>query len=269
VFKPLSIGVLSAVVTVTGDATQTSSVTGTGTQANITLSPTTVNFGNVLVGTTSAVTVVTITNNGTASATIGSVTTSAQFAQTNNCPGTLGAGASCTANVTFVPTTTGLASGLLTVADNAPGNPHTASLSGTGTAPAVTLTPASNAYGNQAVGTSTVPVNFTFSNIGSGPVQISSVGLVGTNPSDYMIGTNTCGATPTLSDTFSTGTLDGTKWVRDTGNSPAPGAGNTGTFTPLKIVGCGPSLTSSAMGTSLSPVLFSAFSEYATDAKRA
>ena len=71
-------------------------------------------------GTTSAAQPVTLTNAGTSAITSVSVPTlSAPFAQTNNCPASLAASATCTINVTFTPTSTSEATGTLSITDSA------------------------------------------------------------------------------------------------------------------------------------------------------
>jgi len=103
-----------------------------GTGGTVTLNPTSLNFGNVTVNTTSASQPVTLTNSQAVSLTITSITTSGDYAQTNNCGTTLAANASCTINVTFTPTVSGTRTGTLSVNDNGPGSPQTASLTGVG-----------------------------------------------------------------------------------------------------------------------------------------
>ena len=97
------------------------------------LSSTSVNFGNGSTGGTSSPQPVTLTNVGGAQLTISSISVSGgnsgDFAQTNNCPGSLAQNASCTINVTFAPTTTGARSSSVLIADNAPGSPQSASRS--------------------------------------------------------------------------------------------------------------------------------------------
>jgi hypothetical protein len=99
----------------------------------LTASPSTLAFGNQTVGSVSAAQTVTVTNTATAAASLSSISAGAPFAETNTCGSSLAAGASCTVGVTFTPTTSGAASGNLTVASNAPGSPLTVGLSGTGT----------------------------------------------------------------------------------------------------------------------------------------
>jgi hypothetical protein len=62
-------------------------------------------FGQQVVGTTIGPVYVTLTNSGTVPLTISSITiagaNTSNFAQTNNCPGSLAAGANCQIGVTF------------------------------------------------------------------------------------------------------------------------------------------------------------------------
>jgi len=76
-----------------------------------TLTPSTLDFGNVLVGTAAAPRTLTLQNTGSGPLTNIAFSISAQspaapggFGQTNNCPATLPAGSSCTIQVTFTPT---------------------------------------------------------------------------------------------------------------------------------------------------------------------
>ena len=104
---------------------------GTGGSA-LTASPTSLSFGNQNTGTNSAAQTVTVTNPGSSSVSISQLAVSGQFAQTNTCGASLGAGASCTVSIQFEPTSTGSQSGTLSVASSAPNSPLTVALSGTG-----------------------------------------------------------------------------------------------------------------------------------------
>jgi hypothetical protein len=103
------------------------------------VSPTSLKFGNVVVGTTSPVLNTTLQNKGTASFALAGIsltgTAAALFAQSNDCPATLAAGASCTIGVTFSPTVTGAKSAKLSIATSATAAPLSVSLSGTGVLP--------------------------------------------------------------------------------------------------------------------------------------
>ncbi|WP_248960639.1 ThuA domain-containing protein [Sphaerisporangium perillae] len=107
--------------------------TGNPTQnPSLSASPGSLSFASRDVGSTSPAQAVTVTNNGTATANLGTVATTGDFAQTKTCGTTLAAGASCTVNVTFTPTASGSRTGTLTVASNDPNSPLTVTLSGTG-----------------------------------------------------------------------------------------------------------------------------------------
>src|SRR5260370_2640058 len=118
------------------------------------LSPNSLSFANQIVNTTSAAKTVTLTNNQTSTAlTISGITTSGDYAQTNNCGASLAALASCTINVTFKPTATGTRTGTLTVTDNANNSPQTASLTGVG----IALSSISGTPANPSVTTGLTP----------------------------------------------------------------------------------------------------------------
>jgi hypothetical protein len=102
------------------------------TTAPASVAPSSLAFGSLTVGTTSASMPVVLTNNQATSLTIGSISASGDFAQSNTCPAVLAGGTSCTINVTFTPTATGARTGKITVNDDANNSPQTAYLTGTG-----------------------------------------------------------------------------------------------------------------------------------------
>jgi len=138
VFAPQTSGSVSGQITVISNAsnpTLTASLSGTGTaQGQLALTPTALNFGSVTDGTK-------LSRTSSLSATGASVTVSsaklsdAEFTLTGiSFPLTIAAGTSVPFTLTFVPQTSGLATGTLSFADNA-SNVPTESLSGTGVAP--------------------------------------------------------------------------------------------------------------------------------------
>jgi F5/8 type C domain len=88
---------------------------GSTPTGNLTASPTSLTFASQALNTTSAAQAVTVRNTGTGAAAISGVSVTGDFAQTSTCGTSLGAGASCTANVTFRPTASGTRTGTLTV----------------------------------------------------------------------------------------------------------------------------------------------------------
>jgi phospholipase C len=174
----------------------------------VSVMPSSLAFGVDPIGVITGAQTVTVTNTGTVSVTITSITTTGPFQRTNQCPATLGVGASCNVLVFFKAKTIGQATGTLSVNDNAVGSPQTVSLSGTGTA--VGLSPTSVAFGNQAVGTTSQPRTITVKNVApSGNLKITKVSITGTNAGDFNVTSNTCpaslppGATCTVMVTFS------------------------------------------------------------------
>src|SRR6202044_3646663 len=100
----------------------------------LTSSASSLSFGDVNSGSTSAAQTVTVTNPGTSAVSVSSVSVTGAYSQTNTCGSSIAAGGSCTVSVKFAPTSSGAASGTLSVASSAPSSPLTVALSGTGAA---------------------------------------------------------------------------------------------------------------------------------------
>jgi hypothetical protein len=94
--------------------------------------PSTVNFGSVKVGTTSAPTSVTLADVGNGNLSLTSITVSGDFIEKNNCHKKLAIDASCTIQVQFQPQSKGTLTGEVTIKDNALATPQIISLTGTG-----------------------------------------------------------------------------------------------------------------------------------------
>ena len=165
---------------------------GTGPTSALTESPSSLSFGSQAVGSTSGAQTVTVSNPNSTAVSVSSVSASGPFSQTNTCGTSIAANGSCTVSVKFAPTASGSASGSLSVASNAPSSPLTAALSGTGTTSgpgsALTASPASVSFGNQAVGSTSGAQTVTVSNPNSTAVSVSSVSASGP-----FSQTNTCG----------------------------------------------------------------------------
>jgi hypothetical protein len=197
-FAPAARGARTADVVIADNAAppnpQTVALAGTGTIVK--LVPTSLSFGAQLLGTTSAVKAVTITNVGTATLNFSSISltgpNAGDFTITNTCGSALGAAASCTISVTFHPSAIGPRSATVSIRDDGGGSPQLVSLSGTGTA--VKLVPTSVSFGNQKVGTTSAAKVVTMTNVGTTTLSISGISLTGTNAGDFSQ-TNTCGST--------------------------------------------------------------------------
>lgn len=132
-FSPTSLGAVSGALTIADNAgTQTVSLSGTGS-APVTLSASTLNFGRVPVGTTSAAKTLTLTNHEPVALNLAGLIATAPFAVSSTTCGTsVAAGGRCSISLTFSPTASGAVSGTLTISDDALTSPQTVSLSGTG-----------------------------------------------------------------------------------------------------------------------------------------
>jgi uncharacterized protein YjdB len=115
----------------------------------VTVSPTSVSFGNQVEGETSAVQKVSLKNGQTSAITISSISTSlSDYTTTSTCPAspsTLAAAATCTISISFKPAAVGARSGTLTVTDTGGSSPQQVTLTGTGIAASLTsiaVTPA-------------------------------------------------------------------------------------------------------------------------------
>jgi len=190
----LSVGTHNVTATYNGDSNYVSStslpVAQTVQGPIVQLSPTSLNFGNQLVGTISPAKPVTLTNVGLGVLKITGAIITGPFTVATNCTNTLNPGATCTANVSFKPTKNGPASGAISITDNAPQSPQKVTLSGTGTS--VQLAPAGLNFGNQAVGTTSVRKLITLTNKGTVALNISGITITGANPGDFNQ-VNNCG----------------------------------------------------------------------------
>ena len=135
----------------------------------------------------------TITLNKTTSGTIAVsgifIISKGDFAQTNQCGNTLGAGASCAISVTFKPTGTGTRTGTLYIGESAASNAQSVQLTGTGVMPVAGLAPNSLVFGSQAVGSTSAPQAVTLTNTGNLALTVSKIAASG----DFAE-TNNCGS---------------------------------------------------------------------------
>jgi hypothetical protein len=100
--------------------------------ATLSANPSSLTFPSQALNTTSAAQAVTVSNTGTAAASVSGVSVTGDFSQTNSCGTSIAAGASCTVNVSFRPIASGTRTGTLTVNSNATNGPTNVALSGTG-----------------------------------------------------------------------------------------------------------------------------------------
>jgi hypothetical protein len=202
-FTPTTAGTRTGTITITDNApggTQSIVLVGTGTGSSggpaVTLSSASLNFASTTLGTSSDPQTLTITNSGGGPLQVGSVTSTGDFSQSNNCT-SVAPGDSCAIKVRFTPSAAGQRSGSLSISHNAPGGPIAVVLTGVGsgnapvTGPIGAASPQSLTFGAQAVG-SPASLNITLANSGSADLSVTGISIEG----DFTQ-TNNCGSTVT------------------------------------------------------------------------
>jgi len=120
---------------------------------------------------------------------------SEEFVEVDECPKSLPGGSHCTISVTFVagpfysPQTA-----ILSIMDNAPGNPQKVTLTATVIDPQASFTPRSLSFGKQSVGTPTTKT-VTLKNTGATTLSNISMTVTGTNAAEFTLTpSSTCGS---------------------------------------------------------------------------
>jgi hypothetical protein len=163
------------------------------------VSPPFLSFGSQAIGMTTSGggKILTLTNSDQSSplnitqVTINGVNPS-DFAETNNCLGSIAVGGSCTVTVTFTPGGAGTRTGNVVIVNN---NDSSGSLKvplrGTGFvgSPTVSLSPNMLVFGTEAVGTTSPPQMVTLTNSGTAALNIQMVAISG--GSDFVIESGT------------------------------------------------------------------------------
>ncbi|MDE3187826.1 MAG: choice-of-anchor D domain-containing protein [Acidobacteriota bacterium] len=235
-------------------------LTGTGVSSGaVQLSPVSISFGTVEVGTTSSALHVTVQNSGATAISITSINATAPFALASNACGTsIAANSACQLTVDFAPTQTGAATGTLTVVDDA--GTQTVALSGTGAAPPTdTLSPTSLTFSGTIIGQLSSAQTVTLTNSGgevltsialstSGPFQVSS------NCGTQLAASSSCAISVVYAPTAA-GAQTGTLTVSDALRTQTVALTGTGLLPP--VLGVSPTslgFPSQQVGTSSSPL---------------
>ncbi len=157
----------------------------------VAMAPHSLQFASQVVGTTSAAQTTVLRNMGSTSLTISTKTAGPDFAETDDCGGTLAAASFCTFTVSFTPSASGPFTEALTITDNAQGSPHVVTLTGAGAAAAksVTITPSSLTFPPSPVGAASATQTITFTNGSNAAVVVSRIQLTGS----FTLANNNCG----------------------------------------------------------------------------
>ena len=217
IFAPTATGARSGQLTIYANVPggqATVALNGTATAAAaVVLTPLSLIFPATIVNQTAASQDITVSNTGGTTATLSAPVLSgnagdfAIFADT--CGATLAPQTGCTLSITFTPTASGARRATLSITDNAgsaSAATQTASLSGTGNAPATdTLSALSLSFAQQQIGTTSPAQTITLTNIGGVPLTLIAASV---SPGDFAV-INSCGnslaahATCAINVTFS------------------------------------------------------------------
>lgn len=158
------------------------------------LSTATLAFGSQVQGTSSATMSATLTNTGSASLVLATVTLGGtnpgDFTRSGTCVNALALAPaqSCTVSAVFRPTALGARSATVTIAHNATPASTTVTLTGEGVSaptPAAALSATTVAFGNQTVGMTSAAKTVSITNTGTATLTVGSIGVGGANPGDF------------------------------------------------------------------------------------
>jgi|GEM_PF-2986499 len=240
-FDPESLGTHNAVIKITSDAYNATSgndyeiqVTGVAQSPVLTTSPangSSYNFGNVVIGQTSAAIIVQINNSGTAPLNLTSITSpGGDFVINNTSSFPVAAGGSTYLSVTLTPSAAVVADQDLVINCGNAGI-STITFEGAGIQPDIAVSPATFDFGDQQVGTSSTAETFTVGNTGA----VSDAGSVLTVSNIFVDGTDSSMFTitqmPTLPLNLTKGSSDANLKVVFT-----PGSDGTDKTASLKFV---------------------------------
>ncbi len=204
-FTPSATGARPATLSIAHSASvsaATVALNGTGSTTavpSVSLSSSTLTYADQTVGSTSAAQIVTLSNTGSATLTLSTLTisgaASADFTRAGSCAagGSIAAGGTCTVQVAFAPTAVGARSATLTIASNASNGNATLALSGTGIQVSMAVNPTSASLVTE-VGQISASVQVAISNAGASNLSINAVTVTG--PFQLRTGANACSAAP-------------------------------------------------------------------------
>ena len=162
----------------------------------ISVTPTSLNFGSLKAGSTSAPKIVTVKNAGKGSLIIDSISIAGtdvqEFGQTNSCT-VISPGGSCTISVTFSPTSLfGKKSAIMSISSTDPKKPTiNVQLLGQDPPPMITVSTISVNFGSVTVGNTSAPRVITIKDTGTSDLTVNEITLTGTNATEFGQ-TNSC-----------------------------------------------------------------------------
>jgi Beta-propeller repeat len=223
---------------------------GASSAPAVSIVPNSLQFPLQAVGSPSQPELALLRNMGSSALSISSISTSGDFAESDNCGTSVPAAGSCTLSVVFTPTAAGTRTGSIVIQDDAAGAPHVINLSGDGFGPDISLSLSYLFFPTVLAGNSSATQTLALVNTGNVALGINNIQVTG----DFAQ-TNTCstavpaGSSCAISVTF-TPTLPGTRSGVLTISDNVPGSPQT-----LNLTGIGLdfSLTSSTASETVTP----------------
>jgi len=194
-FSPTQAGPATGTLTLVDSAgTQTVGLSGNGAAPPTdTLSPMSLTFPSTIVGETSALQTVSLTNSGGMPLTSIALAVGGPFQLSSNCTTQLAGDSSCSIGVVFDPTAQGVQTGILTISDSI--HTQTVALSGTGLRPPqISVSPTALSYPTQDLGVASSPVLLTISNTGGAPMANIGFQITGLSATSFSTSATNCGA---------------------------------------------------------------------------
>jgi len=273
-FTPSASGLRKASLTITDSAPGSPQVVNlSGNTSTVTLSSSSLAFGSQPVGVSTTPQSVTVTNSGTTSLTISSITASGDFSEADDCVKTpLQPATNCVIQITYTPSAAVASIGAITVTDNGSGSPQEILVTGTGVLQVslVNLSATTLTFNGQGIGTTSAPQTVTLSNVGSAPVVLSGVTASGqfaqinNCPTSIPVGSS-CAIRITFSPTVA-GNLFGSVTISDNaaGSPHTIALSGTGTGSSFQVssLNAAPAVPAGKPATyALSVVSFGGFSQ--------
>jgi hypothetical protein len=193
IYSPNAAGVHTSTLRIYSDAPASPTdvaLTGVGLQPAASISPTSLSFGTIAIGTTASRTI-SVSNIGNDVLTIGAISVPTGFTRSTNCGSSLGVAATCNVVVTFAPPANGgTFGGVINISTDSPGSPHQVTVEAVAQGPKLRLSATTLDFGPVAVSTTSPAQSLTLTNDGLTTLTFTSMTFL----TDFASPANTCGS---------------------------------------------------------------------------
>ena len=193
VFTPKATGERSASLVLQHNASGSTTsvpITGTGVAPKLSVSPSSINFGDRATGSISQTEVITLKSSGTAALSVRGISIvgsdAGDFSQSGNCS-TIAAGQSCLIEVRFAPRAAGEKRADISISHDASSGPEVIPLSGVGITPQITVSPTAVNFQSQVINTRGQFFPIVVRNSGAQAATITSARWNGAGADQFVI----------------------------------------------------------------------------------